>query len=140
MKKTSLLLAYLFMAGCNMAPEPPEQRIFDTWEVSARDTLAADEQLKGLERTQYNHLLRLLESGLAQHRYEFRRSGELAFGRKLLKPIAHFQIKKQQQGRITLELRDVGHGVKRTEDALAWFVGGQLHLKRGSQTLVLSPD
>jgi hypothetical protein len=140
MRYVLLLLVCVFTVGCNSTPEPPEQRLFDTWEVVSRATLATDRQTEGLDRVQINHLLTLLEIGMADHRYEFRRSGDLAFGVDLLKPIAHFKIIQKKRGHLTLELKDVGQGSGRVENAKAWFVGDQLHLQRGTQTLVLAPD
>jgi hypothetical protein len=129
-----------FGLACSSPPAPPVERIYDTWEVMVRETLATDENVKRLSRGQYTELVKLASEGLGRHRYEFRRSGELAFGSELLKAIAHFKITGEDRGRLILELKDVGQGNGRVETGQAWFVGEHLHVARGSQVLVLKPD
>ena len=128
------------LTACTTSNLPPAERLYDVWEVDARDSLAQDPTAKAVKGSQYQSLLKLVSGGVGTHRYEFRRTGELAFGVETLIPIAHFSVGETKQGRLQLSLKDVGLGIDRTETAELWFIDGQLYFRRGTQTLVMDPD
>ena len=140
MKHTLLSVALLTLSACSTPDIPPAERLYALWEVDARDTLVQDQAAKALKGNQYQAMLELVSQGVGTHRYEFRRTGELVFGKKTLRPIAHFSVLKTERGRVYLTMKDVGAGIERTETAEVWFIDDQLHFKRGSLTLVMDPD
>lgn len=140
MKHLLPILTLIGLAACTSSDLPPAERLYDLWEVDARDTLAEDPTAQDIKGNQYQSLLELVARGVGTHRYEFRRTGELAFGVEKLAPIAHFSVGETKRGRLQLRLKDVGAGIERDETAEVWFRDGQLYFRRGSQILVMDPD
>ena len=52
----ALTCALAALSGCSSSSMPPRERLYDVWEVDARDTLAQDQSVQKLQSGQYQSL------------------------------------------------------------------------------------